>query len=210
MAGALPGTANHEPTSAQVRAAIPRGLLQTVEHPMQAERVRRRLTGASRAQLEGAGRSDWLSAEVLLDVYESIADISGELGLQSCVRKFACDAIGLAIFGGIVSSALRILGPSPGTLFRLIPLGLAASLRHAGEVQVQEARFGSEIVVHWTGLEPRLRVPAWVSASLGAYRGLLDLSGVTGEVCFGAGDCSQGELRFEVRWDVKSAAVGGG
>jgi hypothetical protein len=164
--------------------------------PAAEPRVLERLSPLVRQAIEAAFRLDYLPVMVDLEVTAAIRDVVGPLGARQVSREGLRRTLNGNLLGGLVRSAMALLGDTPGDLLKWAGRGYGRICRDCGDLRLESAD-ERQADLRLENLPPELNLPSYLDSMAGSLEAFFDLCGVVGEVIY---DPWPGGARFTVRW----------
>ena len=128
--------------------------------------------------IEAAGRTEWLPAELQLDIDGATYQVLGEDGLRSFNRNYAANSAEIPMFAPIARGVLALFGGAEGAL-KILPRTWSFIARNCGSCSYETVEKGHGRV-RYEGLPVSLRKPSFIATSEGSVLGILDFSKADG------------------------------
>ncbi|HEU4430453.1 MAG TPA: hypothetical protein VFT98_16955 [Myxococcota bacterium] len=154
-------------------------------------------------ELASAPRGAWLPIALNVRWVEAAARAFGWPAALDFLAARVADQFGSPLFRSLVDGGVRLFGPHPGALMRVIPRGLAIVFRDCGE--------WTAVRTSQTSLELRaVSLPAevagharWVESIGAGAIAMLALCRTAGRVQLAEHDRSAGRAVIDVRWGAQ-------
>lgn len=163
-----------------------------------AAKVRARLEPESIAAIERASRTEHLPVGLNAAMAEAVLAEAGEQGLRlwgTTSFLHSLDGFFKPLFLGLT----RVLGPSPGLLFKAFPQGWLTTYRDCGHVTVTHPGPGLTRLTA-KGLPPELRCQAFLTAVCGTLEGAFWISKYEGRAALERWSPASDEASWLVEW----------
>ncbi len=163
-----------------------------------AARVRARLRPETVAAIEGALRTDLLPVALNVELAEAVfaeagADGARRWGTASLLRSMD------GFLKPVVIGLTRVVGPSPGLLFKAFPQGWTTTYRSCGHVTVTHPGTGvTRLIVR--GLPPEVRNTAFLSSVCGSLEVAFRISRYEGRAILEPRAPESDEASWLVEW----------
>jgi hypothetical protein len=163
-----------------------------------AARIRARLKAVVIAAIEGASRTEHLPLSFNVEMAEAVFAEAGEKGTRLWATTSFLHSLD-GFFKPLFIGLTKVLGPSPGLLFKAFPQGWATTYRSCGDVTVTHPGPGlTRIVVR--GLPPELRNQALLTAVCGTLEGAFWISKYAGKAALEPREPTSPDASWLVEW----------
>jgi hypothetical protein len=158
------------------------------------------LPAESLEKIEVASRTDWLDAEIVMEIDVAVHGELGDDGLVEFWRRFTRTASRIPVLKSVVDGMLRLLA-GPALVFGILPRAWGLLTRDMGTIEVNADTERRVIEVRMVGVPALSHPELYNLGNVGSYRGVLDLLSTKGEVRTDPSRIADGEYRFEIRWE---------
>lgn len=169
-------------------------------HPEEKKRILAGIRQESLDKIDVASRTDWLDAELVIQIDVGLHEELGDDGLVDFWRRFTRTASRIPILKPVAEGIMRLFA-APPRVFGMLPRAWALLTRDMGRVEVDADERSRLIVLRMVDVPPLSRPELYSLGNLGSYRGILDLLSTPGEVVADPSRIADGEYRFEIRWE---------
>lgn len=168
--------------------------------PALGDRLRARLSPATRSALEVASAIAFVPVELDVEVTECLFAEAGEERAREVMRRNLADTFEAPFLGAFVSAAMRLLGRAPGRLFGWSAKIWGQLYRDAGSMRF-ESDGPNAGRLEFEGLPPCIaRSHAYLIGMEAAFGAAFELMEVAGEARLGAIDAAQGRVTYHIDW----------
>jgi hypothetical protein len=193
----------------RILAGFVQGTLAAVstQEPALGERVRARLSPASRERLADASRIAWVALDLDVELTHAIYAELGPVRARELFRRNLSGALDSPVLRSLAQGALRLFGASPARLFGWAPKVYGQLYRDAGELRFALDEPGSARL-ELVALPPCMaRSRNYLDGFAASIAAGFDFIGVKGEVHIEAHDPAGGTATFRLEWDEDGAGA---
>jgi len=168
--------------------------------PEERKRILAGIPQESLDRIDVASRTDWLDAEIVIQIDVGLHQELGDDGLVEFWRRFTRTASRIPILKPVAEGIVRLFA-APPRVFGMLPRAWGLLTRDMGKIEVDVDVKSRVIVLRMVDVPPLSRPELYNLGNLGSYRGILDLLSTPGEVVSDPSRIADGEYRFEIRWE---------
>jgi hypothetical protein len=157
------------------------------------------------ATIEASSKVQWLPAGIHVTLADVLAHAFGPARAHDYYRRAFARSLRGPVLGPLLTTGVRLLGLTPGSLLRWTEHGWRASFRNCGNLsgKVVEAGRGrleyADLPAICTASEP------WLDSAQGSAYGALDVMEVSGVVRIDKSERDRGRMALELEWTARDA-----
>jgi hypothetical protein len=164
------------------------------------DRVRALLCPADLRVIDESSPTDWLPLAVNVKATDVVWSSLASPLREDLFRRMLHEDLESSYLRSLVTSAVLLFGPSPGSFVKWVPRGWGAMFKDSGEVAACDVTASSARLVY-TALDVQIvESPCWLASTAASLRALIDLAKLEGDVSVVDRDTARrtGSLLF--RW----------
>ena len=169
--------------------------------PTQLEQVLERIGSETLARLSGAGRFEWLPAQLHVRIATAPAHSMSREAFCQLWQSCMLNAFEKPLFRSIVQGGLRLFSATPEHFVRLIAPAWGNIARSCGTFEGEVLVNERASIVHWSGIPKTIRdEPSFALAGLGAFGAFYELLGKRKAIELDASELAVGYVRYLLKW----------